>query len=177
MIDILEKFIKEDKELLLNPNIWKTLDVDYYPPRVERVWTQIGDYRYYLHIIHPTNELCLFHKHKWPSAIRILKGQYEMGVSYCEREVTSEEAYNLPIAAKFILSEGSSYEMTNTHGLHYVKPLGDVSYSIMVSGIPYSEKRQEAPFEKLSELDEATKLQNLSDFHRLLTLERIKLSI
>lgn len=168
MLELLEKFLKEDKELLLMPSIWKTLDVNYFPPRVERVWTQIGYYRYYLHKIHPTNEACLFHKHKWPSAIKILKGKYEMGVSYCEEEITSEEAYNLPIAAKFILNEGSSYEMTDTHGLHYVKPLDEVSYSIMVSGIPYPEKRQEAKFDKLPELDEEVKLKQLEEFYNLL---------
>lgn len=44
-------------ELLTKPEIWNTLDIDYFPPRVERVWTQFDEnHRLFIHVIHPTNE-------------------------------------------------------------------------------------------------------------------------
>lgn len=101
-------------DLLRNSDNWNSLDVDYYPPRVERLWMQYDeDHRLYIHIIHPTNEDCLFHKHRWPAAFKILKGSYEMGVAY--------------------------YEMTNTHTLHYVRPLDKESLSLMITGPLYPE--------------------------------------
>ena len=49
----------------MKPEIWNTLDVDYFPPRVERVWTQVDEnHRLFIHVIHPTTEPCLFHKHR-----------------------------------------------------------------------------------------------------------------
>lgn len=32
---------------------WKDVDVDYHPPRVERLWKDWQDYRIYLHRLHP----------------------------------------------------------------------------------------------------------------------------
>lgn len=127
-------------DLLRNSDIWNSLDVDYYPPRVERLWVQYDEnHRLYIHIIHPTNEDCLFHKHRWPAAFKILKGSYEMGISYSDKEVSSEEAYNIAKVSMFILNENSYYEMTNTHTLHYVKPLDKESLSLMITGPLYPE--------------------------------------
>lgn len=152
---------------LLDPGKWNTLDVDYFPPRVERLWMQKGDNRYYLHFIHPTDKPCLFHKHRWPSAIHMLKGAYEMGIAYSEKEVTSEEAYLLPNAAKLILNEGSSYEMTESHGLHYVRPIGGPSFSVMVTGKPYPDPRKEVDFPKLKNLSEDRRIELLAQFRAI----------
>lgn len=35
---------------------WNSIDVDYYPPRVERLWLQLGKDRLYLHKIHKTDK-------------------------------------------------------------------------------------------------------------------------
>lgn len=121
-IDILKSLEQEIKGLLNNPDIWKTLDVDYFPPRVERLWTIYKGYRIFLHTIHPTDKPCLFHKHKWPAAFKQISGSYEMGITYSEDEISSDKAYEMPILAKFIISEGSYYEMTQTDCLHFVKP-------------------------------------------------------
>lgn len=40
-------------ELLRDPNRWKTLDVNYETPRVERVWTTFNEFRVYMHKIYP----------------------------------------------------------------------------------------------------------------------------
>jgi len=68
-------------DLLRNPSIWNTLDVNYHHPRVERLWTQIVDARLMLHVIHPCKpEEALYHPHPWPSAMHVLSGKYEMGL-------------------------------------------------------------------------------------------------
>lgn len=115
-----------------DPEGWNTLDVDYEPPRVERLWRDLDgayrDHRLYLHKIHPC-ETALYHPHPWPSAIKILHGSYEMNIGYG----TGHEAP--PTAATLILTKDSSYEMVDPNGWHYVRPFGKhPSYSIMVTG-------------------------------------------
>lgn len=164
MIELLQKCEDSLGELLLKPEIWKTLDVDYFPPRVERVWTQLDpEHRLFIHVIHPTDEPCLFHKHRWPAAFKMIQGSYEMGVTYSEKEISSDEAYKLPVISKFILTSGSYYEMLNTHTLHYVKPLGDPSISLMITGTLYPEAyiRKEVLNKELNPLSDNRKNQIL----------------
>jgi hypothetical protein len=120
-------------DLIRTPSIWRTLDVTYEPPRVERLWTEWGDGRLYLHRIHPC-EKALFHPHPWPSAIKILSGSYEMAVGYQEPGVQGDA----PVAATLILTAGACYEMVSEAGWHYVRPLGGPSLSIMITGKPWS---------------------------------------
>jgi hypothetical protein len=118
-------------------NNWKSLYVDYHPPIVERLYMQVGDHRLYLHVIHKPEEAdkCLFHKHPWPSVVRVLSGSYEMGISYSEQDVQSDEVYEtLPMVAKAIIGPHSAYEMTHPHGIHYVRPISEISCSIMLTG-------------------------------------------
>lgn len=162
-IEILKSLEPEIKKLLENPQVWNTLDVDYYPPRVERLWTEYKGYRIFLHTIHPTDKPCLYHKHKWPAAFKQVKGSYEMGITYSNKEINSDEAYLLPTIARFIVSEGSYYEMTQTDALHFVNPQGQVSCSIMITKdlYPESEFRKESLDRKLSELSDERKLEIL----------------
>lgn len=165
-IEILKSLEPEIKVLLDKPELWNTLDVDYYPPRVERLWTEYKGYRIFLHTIHPTDKPCLYHKHKWPAAFKQVSGSYEMGITYSEDEITSEEAYNLPHIAKFIISHGSYYEMTQTDCLHYVKPMSGVSRSIMITKELYPEAdiRKEVLDVELKELNQEDKIRILDTY-------------
>lgn len=169
-IEILKSLEGNIKSLLNLPKIWKTLDVDYFPPRVERLYTDYRGYRIFLHTIHTTDEPCLFHKHRWPAAFKQVKGSYEMGITYSEKEVSSEEAYNLPTLSRFIINEGSYYEMTQTDCLHYVKPLNEVSCSIMITKdlYPEAEFRKESLDRKLEELSEIRKIEILNFYKNVL---------
>ena len=153
-IEVLKSLESSIYLLLDKPEVWKSLDVDYYPPRVKRLWTTIGEYRVFLHTIYSTKSDCLYHKHRWPAAFRQLTGSYEMGITYSEAEISSDDARQLPTLAKFIINEGSYYEMTQTDSLHYVKPITNVSRSIMITKDMYPESsfRKEALDKKLEEL-------------------------
>ena len=171
MIELLKKIELELPTLLKDQSIWNTLDVDYFPPRVERLWLQYDqEHRFFIHFIHPTESPCLFHKHRWPAAFKIIYGNYEMGITYSEKEITSNEAYNLPTISRFIMSAGSYYEMVNTHTLHYVKPLNNISISFMVTGNLYPEAsiRKEALTKELKPLSENRKLAMLTNVSYLL---------
>lgn len=165
MIELLKKIEKDNLlELLSNGSNWNTLFIDYYPPVVERLWLQYdNNHRLFVHKIYPTREPCLYHKHKWEAAFKLIKGSYEMGVTYSEKEISSEEAYNLKDISRFILSAGSYYEMLNTHTLHYVKPLDSYSISLMLTGNMYPEPRQEAVTKELKPLSNLKKLQLLKE--------------
>src|SRR5262245_5320802 len=82
LLDTLRRFEQKLPDLLADPAGWETVDVDYEPPRVERLWRQLEpDVRAFLHRIHPC-ERALFHPHPWPSAVKIVSGTYEMLVGY-----------------------------------------------------------------------------------------------
>jgi len=132
-ISILQSLEEDIKTLLDDLSIWKSLDVDYYPPRVERLYTSYMGYRIHLHVIHSTSEKCLYHKHRWPAVFKQVKGSYTMGITYSESEIESDDAHNLPTLAKFVINEGSYYEMTQTNCLHFVQPDNGVSLSIMMT--------------------------------------------
>lgn len=104
--------------------------IDYHKPYVKRIWYQHFDYRVYLHKIEPCNDSieALYHPHPWKSAIKILKGSYEMGVGHSKTiEVPKTDC-------KLILPAGTQYEMTEKDSWHYVNPLRYPVYSIMVTG-------------------------------------------
>jgi hypothetical protein len=119
--------------LLADEAAWQSLDIDYHPPRVERLWRAWGDHRVCLHRIHPcAPEEALFHPHPWPSAMRILQGVYEMDVGW------GPGTHPPAVAARLRLGPGSTYEMTDPDGWHRVRPIGGVSQSVMVTGAPWS---------------------------------------
>ncbi|MEK7138284.1 MAG: hypothetical protein AAB787_02120 [Patescibacteria group bacterium] len=140
-------------ELLEDERGWTGVDVDYHPPRVERLWRQLGDIRVYLHRIHYCDPgEALFHPHPWPSAMKVLKGQYKMAVGYGGGDTPP------PVAARLLLGPGSEYEMTNQDAWHYVRPTeeGGTVLTLMVTGLPWKLKRwvpkSEAPLKPLSDV-------------------------
>ena len=160
MIELLKKAELDLPKLLLNPELWNSLDVDYFPPRVERLWLKYDqNHRLYIHITHPTKEECLLHKHRWPAAFKMVDGCYELGMTYSKDEIASKEAYKLPIHIH-IISAGSYYEMINTNDMHYVKPLGNErSITLMMSGalFPEADTRKEIVDKKLYPLFDVRK--------------------
>jgi len=116
---------------------WNTVEVDYHPPFVDRLWRQCGDCRVYLHKIYPCEVIeALFHPHPWPSAMHILEGSYEMAIGYGKGMETP------PIAARILCNTDFRYEMTNPDAWHYVRPLGAPVYTVMVTGPVW---KREAP--------------------------------
>ena len=142
---------------------WNSLDVDYHPPRVLRLWRNINfegaEYRLYLHRILHTDKPCLYHKHRWPSAIFLLEGSYEMGISYDVDPIPPlSTKLKTPTIATFVLNKGSGYEMLDPHGIHYVKPITPDSISVMISGPVFKDiYTKESKNKVLHVLDEAAK--------------------
>lgn len=133
MIDILKKIEKEEiLGLLSNPDNFKSLDVDYYPPRVERIWTQLGEYRLAFHYLHPCDkDQALYHPHPWPSAIHQLDGEYETGITFSDDQMLhtnnntgqANETLRSIEAAKFIFKGDVYCQMLHRNGFHYVRPI------------------------------------------------------
>lgn len=146
MLDVLHEIERALPELLASREGWQSLDIDYHPPHVERVYRQIGSARVYLHVIHPcAPEDALFHPHPWPSAMRVLEGRYEMGVGYGSGDAAP------PIAARLIASGDMEYEMTDRDAWHYVRPIDGPALTVMVTGAPWdrSAPRSESPLSAL----------------------------
>jgi hypothetical protein len=132
VLDTLEAVERELPALLRDEGAWKSLFVDYHPPTVERLWRPWGEGRVYLHRIHPCPPgAALFHPHPWPSAMRILAGEYEMAVGYGQGDRQP------PVAALLIAAGDFRYAMTDPDAWHYVRPLGGPTLSLMVTGKPW----------------------------------------
>jgi hypothetical protein len=191
MIEELKKIEKTVlMDLLKNPSIWNTLDINYHHPRVERLWTQIGDSRLMLHVIHPCETSdALYHPHPWPSAMHVLSGTYETAyaVRYkpSDKELRNFEWKKYPISPsikildrtdekgnKIVLKELSRLimtgdifiEMLEVLGWHYVRPIGGPCLSMMLIDKPWDVKDdQDIPksWGKLPILTEERKLEIL----------------
>jgi hypothetical protein len=146
MLERLNQIERELPDLLRDESKWNSLFVDYHPLTVERLWREMGDYRVCLHKIHPCKpEEALFHPHSWPSTMKLLAGRYDIGIGY---GIGEQEP---PIATRIIMVKGSIYEMSEKHGWHYVAPIDNPVFSLMVTGKPW-ERRSPRSEKKLSEL-------------------------
>lgn len=146
MIRILQEYERGTilNVLDLSNHHFNSLDVDYFPPRVERISINIGNYRIYFHVLHPCDEgQSLYHSHPWESAIHVINGTYEMGLSFSTNEsdlIDIETGKYNELRAKdeickIVVNQGMYYEMLNKHGWHYVRPIGkQPCYSVMMTG-------------------------------------------
>lgn len=153
MIDTLKFLLDEatgfqvlDKRLS-SASWWHSLNITYHPPRVERIWTQYGDNRIFLHVIHPCEpDEALLHPHDWPSAMYVVRGRYEHKVGYHPGLNPGDDVDgtwdlvkdSVRCLTTLELSAGSSYEMLDPLAFHSVRPLDDSpALSVMVTGQPW----------------------------------------
>jgi hypothetical protein len=140
-------------DLLVQTDKWNTLLVNYYPPTVERCWIQLGNYRLLLHFIHECKpEEALFHTHRYPSAMHILTGKYEMGLGFGEGTVPPEKM------ATILFENGGYYDMTHIDGWHYVRPIGGPCATVMLTGKMWDREETVKDYPKLGPLTEQKKL-------------------
>lgn len=115
---------------------WNSLNIDYHPPLVERLWIDDPDgrnCRIYLHRIHPCDRgASLRHVHPWPSAIRIVEGMQEVVSGVVTDPPAGKDRYG--VGARFVLEPGSAYEMTKQAQWHSVRSIDSPALSLMVSG-------------------------------------------
>ena len=172
MLKILKRIKAALYPVLANPDAWNSLNINYHPPFVERLWLQMRvddkPVRVNLHCIQPCRaEDALFHPHPWPSAMYIYDGEYEMGVG------VGEQIPHPLVAMKMVGGSGTSYSMIHPDAWHYVRPAGDRPvYTLMVTGTPFpkaiTRPNPSPPKEPLKELPEERRLELLSifrDFH------------
>jgi hypothetical protein len=165
MIDKLKQI--EDKlmlNLLSQPNLWNTLLVDYHPPMVERLWTQVGNYRISLHFIHACESKdALFHPHPWPSAIHVIHGSYEMGLGFGSGNEAPEKMCTI-----LVPQGGIYYDMTHIDGWHYVRPVKSVCSTVMLTGEPWAREspKSDHPLKSLDLGRKLIMLEYFSNYYR-----------
>ncbi|TXH19297.1 MAG: hypothetical protein E6R03_00830 [Hyphomicrobiaceae bacterium] len=144
MLRVLNDVLNELPHLLAERSRWQSMDITYFPPHVERLWTAWGDYRVRLHRVYPPDKPVpirvgdvptdiLWHPHKEPSAIYIVAGE-------CLHHAGSENA----VLVTHALGAGMSYEMVHPEAYHAVEALRGPYDSVMVTGKPYANPRAAA---------------------------------
>lgn len=129
---MIDKLLDAQKKLLylICTSKIESMYIDYHKPFVKRIWFQYGDYRIFLHSIEPCGESSdsLFHPHPWDSAVKIIKGKYEMGIGHSETDTIPK------IDSRMIIGEGTIYEMVEKDAWHYVNPIENKVFSLMITG-------------------------------------------
>lgn len=153
MLTLLEQNIRDLPDMLSDIPRWKSLLINYEPPTVERVYTNLPNgNRLSLHLIQQCEkDQPFFHPHPWPSAVYIVSGLYEMNVGYGDGLETP------PIASTITLRAGSYYEMIDPNSWHSVRPIEFESRSIMINGPVWNRQMPKIPERKLNPLDENRK--------------------
>jgi len=140
---------KNLKEFLISKPLY-SMHIDYHKPYVNRIFFNDRDFRIFLHKIFPCVESkeALVHPHPWSSAIKIIAGNYEMGIGHSETNVAPKFDCILDIGP------GTYYEMTEPDGWHYVKPNEHPSYSLMLThtkNYRAEQKTEQHQFRRLTE--------------------------
>ncbi len=150
-----------------NLSAWDSLIINKRHPHTYRAMYQNGPYRICLHRFEECEpEDAFYHPHPWPGAFKILKGAYRMKIGYAASRIIEPK----PVAT-FIMSAGSSYEITDPLTFHTVEPLGGDCYTVMVSGEPWDRDTTHqqcrttkgAQLEKMSELTLKLHLETFRD--------------
>ncbi len=172
MIDKLKEILEELPQLLMDNEV-HTMYIDYHKPFVSRIWFQHGDMRVFIHKIEPCDDSAeaLFHPHKWDSAMYICSGKYEMGVGRSKTKKTPSV-----IDCKLILPKGTFYEMTDKDSWHYVNPIDDACYTIMVTGRLNGRIMPIEPNKEFRTLSQEEVLNILSQIPQLETVDKVILT-
>ncbi len=175
MINSLQSIeMNELNGLLSEPSdSWNTMDVNYHPPHVERVWKQVSpSCRVLLHRIHQCNEdEALWHAHPWPSAVSVVSGMYRQSVGYMNAGIGEAPSEGKIVTlCRTILRWGSYYEMCDPKTWHRVYPISLSCLTIMVTGLPYAKNLVQpslvTPSEKQGPLSDEVRDEILDEFKR-----------
>ena len=150
MLEFLEEVEAALPGLLADAAGWRSLDIDYHLPRVQRLYRSWRDLRLNLHRIWPCEPgEVLFHPHPWPSAMKVVSGTYRMAVGY------GAGTRAPPEMATMLLRAGSCYAMTHRNAWHNVRPLGGPSLSVMLTGAPWQRSAPLSPTHPLRPMPSA----------------------
>lgn len=151
--------------LLSDPAGWRSLDIDYHPPRVQRLYRPWCGLRLSLHRIWPCEpDAALFHPHPWPSAMKVVRGTYRMAMGYGSGTTPP------PVMATMLLRAGSCYAMTDPDIWHDVRPLGGPSLSVMLTGTPWQRPAPVIPSQPLRPMPAADIAGLLAEFREAFPL-------
>ncbi len=163
MISVLSKIEDELPGMLRDDIGWLSLDINYHPPLIQRLWRQHGEYRVYLHrtVPCPRHE-ALMHPHPWPSAVRVIDGVYEMGIG------TGPGPLAPPISATIYQVGGLFvYEMLDPHAWHYVRAVSEIATSVMVTATPWPDPIEVPKHPPLGPLTPQAHVEMLNHFREI----------
>lgn len=176
MLDVLQEVENGVLAELLTDNSHR--EIEYYTwygrSFMERVLYRWGDYEIHLNKLLPIpRESVVYHFHPWPCILKILDGEYEMGLGFGPRR-----AKEPPISGRFFnMMPGNVYEMPHRNGWHYVWPSKGPVKTLFICG-PEDWRRRDDTFKrglnrnlKIHKLEEV-KGEEILDFYRKIYVKR-----
>jgi hypothetical protein len=136
---------QELTDLWADESAWRSLSITYEQPHVERLYADLPSVvgrptlRVLLHRIHPCEPTkALWHSHPWPSAVKLLDGEYEHACGF-------EHRTGHRTVVRSLLQAGASYEITDPLAWHYVRPIDEPVHTIMITGKPWPQHTTPKP--------------------------------
>ena len=144
MLHVLQQIEERLPSMLHHPfTEWVGVDLDGESPRIERLWTQVEQFRVCLDRIHSSTTASM-HRHHWPSAMHVVSGRLEMSVG-------SGSGSTPPIvAATVLLNECNRFEMIHPDGWHAIRSLNGPVMSVVVTAPAWDREHAEVPAKPLS---------------------------
>jgi len=149
MTNVLVECEKHISALLDDRERWRSLMVDYKPPYLMRLFTQVGKVRINLHYFFPVTDKVtdeelttyevgydenLYHPHGWASCMRILGGRYEQWIGFASSRGLAEPP---PRTLHVVHNTGDTYAMNHPWLWHQVIPTNqEPVLTLMVTYIP-----------------------------------------
>lgn len=127
---------------------WDSLVINRRKPHTYRAFCypkgDLEGIRICLHRFEPCSDNEAFlHPHPWPSAMRVLKGEYRMRVGFSPWRERPTVVVEPTMVMDTILAAGSSYVMEEPMAWHSVQPI-TTCWSVMVNGAPWGDKAHPA---------------------------------
>jgi hypothetical protein len=135
MLDILEEVFDELPDIVRFPELWDSLIVNRRKPITYRAFHifkegSLAGIRVCLHRFEYCEAKDAFlHPHPWPSAMKVLSGQYKMNVGFSQDLVSQPTT-----VVETILARGSVYASDEPRFWHSVQPVTEHAYSVMING-------------------------------------------
>jgi hypothetical protein len=138
MIHVLQTIESFMPALLKEESEWKGIYADSKKPHLRRLWRQWYQYRINLHYFTECAAEEEFpHPHPWKMAVRVLEGDYLMGLG-----VDTTSLHIVPELSYTRFKAGDYYEMLDEDEWHAIRPLGHEALTVMVSGPVIYEKNR-----------------------------------
>ena len=169
---ILENLTDQELCKIIYEAEFKSYVIDWVKPYEYRMFTDLpGDLRLSLQVFKKCNtDVVYYHNHPWYKEMKVIKGKLKHGIStsYDTLDYINEiDVHNNSNKIKqnefseMILSEGAIFSIKSPNAFHYMLPITDEVYCIMINKKPWFNGPKAPHKIKEIHIEEQTRIKNV----------------